>query len=131
MFGFGKKEKVEFEATERITNYLEYDANSELVRFDGKHIFRKSDIQLCRVKYGSKTYDKVNLGRAALGAAAFGIVGYLLAGTHEEDYVSNITFEIKANDKFYYKPLTIGKVKAKNAKTILEVAEKAMDFLNN
>ena len=130
MFGFfKKKENVEFEATQKITHYLEYDANRELVRFN-KNVFSKNDIQLYRLKFGSKVYNKVNLGRAAIGGAAFGLAGIILAGTHQEEYVSNITLEIKVNDKFYFCPLTIGKMKASSARGILDVAEKAIAFLD-
>lgn len=133
MFGFKKKEKAgeEFNATVSFSNYLQYDEVRNTIKVMGKGApIPVESIQLYNLKYGNKTYNKTNVGKAALGGALFGVAGVLLAGTHEEDYLSNLTIEIKANDKFYYIPMIIGKMKMKTAKGVLTYAEKIINFLD-
>lgn len=130
---FSKKEKVEFEATKKFgVNWLQYDENRKLIKImNVKSPIPVEDIQLYRIKYGNKTYNKANLGKAAVGGAVLGLAGVILAGTHTEEYISNLTVEIKANDKFYYIPLIIGKMKAQAAKGILNSAEEMIEFLDS
>ena len=130
LFGFGKKEAIEFDATKSFGTYLQYDENRQLIKvMNVKQPIPVADIQLYRLKYGNKVYDKANIGKAAIGGALFGVAGVILAGTHQEEYISNLTVEIKANDKFYYIPMIIGKMKVSSAKNIFASAEKIIAFL--
>lgn len=129
---FSKKEKQEFEATKSfMVNELQYDENRKLIKVKtSKDLIPVSAIETYSLTFGNKTYDKANLGKALVGGAAFGLVGVLLAGTHKEEYISNIKVMIKANGKFYYLPLTIGKVKASAAEGILNRAQDMIAFLD-
>ena len=130
---FSKKEKVEFEATTSFGRWLQYDENRNLIKItEGiKKIIPVEDIQLYQVKCGTKTYNKANLGKAAVGGALFGVAGVVLAGTHEEEYISNLNILIKANDKFYSIPMIIGKMKKSSAKGVIEQADKIVEFLDS
>lgn len=130
---FSKKPKEDFEATKSfMVNELQYDENRQLIKVKtSKDLIPVSAIETYSLTYGSKTFDKVNLGRAIIGGTAFGLVGVVLAGTHKEEYISNIKIMIKANGKFYFLPLTIGKVKANVAEGILKRAEDMILFLDD
>lgn len=131
---FNKKKTDEFEAAKTfMVDKLQYDEKRNLIKIKNGfqvNIIPVDDIQTYSLKFGSKTYDKANLGKAFIGGATFGLVGVILAGTHKEEYVSNITVSIKANDKFYFLPLTIGKMKYEASKRILESAESMIRFLD-
>ena len=131
---FNKKKKVEFEATKTfMVDRLQYDEKRSLIKIKNGfqvNIISIDDIQTYSLKFGNKTYDKTNLGKALVGGVTFGLVGVILAGTHKEEYISNITISIKANDKFYFLPLTIGKTKYDVSKGILEEAEHIIKFLD-
>lgn len=129
---FNKKVKEEFEATKSfMVNELQYDENRKLIKVKtSKDLIPVSAIETYSLTFGNKTYDKANLGKALVGGAAFGLVGVLLAGTHKEEYISNIKVMIKANGKLYYLPLTIGKVKASAAEGILNRAQDMIVFLD-
>ena len=131
MFGFKKKENVEFEATRKFSDYLMYDENRNLIKIKGvKTPIAVEDIQLYQLKYGNKTYDRVDLGEAMVGGALFGVLGIVMAGTHKDEYISNLTIMIKANDKFYSIPMIIGKMKVNLAKSIVSQAEQMIAFLD-
>ena len=129
---FSKKVKEEFNATKSfMVDMLQYDENRKLIKIKNvKNLIPVEDIQLYQLKFGNKTYTKTNLGRAIVGGVAFGWVGVVMAGTRKEEYISNIQITIKANDKFYFIPLTIGKVKASAAEAILHRAEDMISFLD-
>ena len=129
---FSKKEKVEFEATRKfMVDMLQYDENRNTIKIKNvKQPIPVESIQTYSLKFGSKTYNKANLGKAIVGGSVLGLAGIVLAGTHTEEYISNIQVMIKADDKFYYIPLTIGKVKASVAKGILERAQEMIAFLD-
>ena len=130
---FKKKENVEFEATKSfMVDMLQYDENRKLIKIKNvKNPIPVENIQTYQLKFGNKTYNKVNLGRTAIGGAVLGLAGVVLAGTHTEEYVNNITIMIKADDKFHFIPLTIGKVKMSAAKGILDKAEEMIEFLDS
>lgn len=129
---FNRKPKEEFEATKAfMVNELLYDENRKLIKVKtSKDLIPVAAIETYSLTFGNKTYDKANLGRAIVGGAAFGLVGVIMAGTHKEEYISNIKIMIKANGKFYYLPLTIGKLKASAAEGILKRAEDMIKFLD-
>lgn len=134
---FSKKEKVEFEATQVIAvGWMEYDENRKLVKIINgmsKKYIPVDKITDYSVKYGEKTYTKANLGKAVVGGAMFGVAGVILAGTHQEDYVKNITLCIRVDDPkqpFVFLPLTIGKMKMSAAKGIIKSADKMIAFLD-
>lgn len=128
-----KKKKQEFEATKSfMVNELQYDENRKLIKVKtSKDLIPVTAIKGYSLTFGNKTYTKVDLGRAIVGGAAFGLIGVVLAGTHQEEYISNITVRIKTDDKLYVLPLTIGKVKYNMAKGILQKAEEMIEFLNS
>ena len=132
---FKKKNTEEFEATKSfMVDKLQYDETRGLIKIKNGfqiNIIPVADIQTYNLTFGSKIYTKTNLGKALVGGAVLGVAGVLLAGTHQEEEISNITVMIKANDKFYYLPLTIGKMKAKTARGILESAESMIAFLDS
>ena len=127
---FGKKESPEFEVTEVIyVGTIEYDANRKLIRVKNgfkKDIIATTDINDIIITCGNKTVSKKNLGSAIAGAAVFGAAGILLAGTHEVEYISNLTITIVTAEKRVYLPLVIGKVKKGNW---LETAQKIVEKL--
>ena len=131
---FNKKKTNEFKATKTfMVDRLQYDEKQNLIRLKNGfqvNVIPIDNIQTYSLKFGNKTYYKVNLGKAFVGGATLGLVGVILAGTHKEEYVSNITVSIKANDKFYFLPLTIGKIKYDVAKGILQSAEGMIKFLD-
>ena len=129
---FKKKENTEFEATKTFGRWLQYDENHRLIKItEGiKKIISLEDIQLYQIKYGDKIYNKANLGNMVTGGVLFGVNGILLAGSHTEEYISNLGITIKANDKFYFIPMIIGKMKKSSAKGILEQAENIVQFLD-
>jgi len=131
---FNKKKTNEFEATKTfMVDKLQYDENRNLIKIKNGlqvNIISVDDIQTYSLKFGSKTYDKANLSKAFIGGVTLGLVGVILAGTHKEEYISNITVSIKANDKFYFLPLTVGKMKYEACKGILESAENMIKFLD-
>ena len=122
---FNKKEKVNFKATEVIyVGTVEYDANSNLLMIKNgfkKDYINPGEIQDIIVTCGQKTVSKKNLGSALAGAAVFGVAGLLLAGSHDVEYISNLSITIITANGRHIIPLTIGKVKKGNW---LEVAEK-------
>lgn len=130
---FGKKEKaeVEFEATDVIfVGSIDYDANRKLIRVKNgfqKNIFATADVEDIIITCGQKTVSKKNLGGAIAGAALFGTAGILLAGTHDVEYISNLTITFVTKEKRIYLPLVIGKTKKG---TWLETAEKIVNELN-
>ena len=117
---FGKKEKneVAFDATDVIyVGTIDYDANRKLIRVKNgfkKDIVATSDVEDIIITCGNKTVSKKNLGGAIAGAAVFGVAGILLAGSHEVEYISNLTITIITKDKRIYLPLVIGKTKKGN-----------------
>lgn len=132
---FGNKKKIkEFEATKTfMVDRFQYDENRGLIKIKNGfqvNIIPIDTIETYSLTYGNKTYDKTNISRAVIGGALFGILGILTAGTHKEEYISNMTIMIKANGKFYYLPLIIGKVKYDRAKEMLQRAEKIIAFLD-
>lgn len=134
MFG-KKKDKVEFEATKSFMGgNFQYDENRRLIRIKNGfqvNIIPADSIQTYSLMYGDKTYTKANLGKAVVGGALFGILGIAAAGTHKEEYISNMKIMIKADDKFYYLILTIGKMKVSAAKGILKTAEDIIALLDD
>lgn len=129
---FSKKENVEFEATKSfMVDMLKYDEKRNTIKIKNvKQPIPVESIQTYSLKFGSKTYNKANLGKAIIGGSVLGLAGVILAGTHTEEYISNIEVMIKANDKFYFIPLTLGKVKASVAKGILDRAQDMIAFLD-
>lgn len=134
MFKFFKKEKQEdFEVTKNFNDYLLYDEKRNLIKIKGnKRPISVNDIQTYSLNYGNKTYNKINLGEAIVKGSLFGTLGILHTGTHTEDYISNINIMIKANNKFYYIIMTIGKIKSSSlfAQRSLKSAEEIITFLN-
>ena len=123
---FSKKEKVEFKATEVISVAagVEYDANNNLLQVKNgfkKEYIKPQDIEDIIVTCGQKTVSKKNLGSALAGAAIFGAAGLLLAGSHDVEYISNLSITIITTSGRVVIPLVIGKVKKGNW---LETAEK-------
>ncbi len=123
---FSKKEKVEFKATEVISVAagVEYDANNNLLQVKNgfkKEYIKPQDIEDIIVICGQKTVSKKNLGSALAGAAIFGAAGLLLAGSHDVEYISNLSITIITASGRVVIPLVIGKVKKGNW---LETAEK-------
>jgi hypothetical protein len=129
---FSKKVKEEFNATKSfMVDMLQYDEERKLIKIKNvKNLIPVESIQLYQLKFGNKVYTKTNLGRAIVGGVAFGWIGVVMAGTHKEEYISNIQITIKADDKFYFIPLTIGKVKASAAEAILHKADDMISFLD-
>lgn len=128
---FKKKNKVEFEFTQQVGDYVKYDELQRRFLFQNKTIVNCEEIIDYKLTYGNKTYTKKNLGTALAAGTLFGVGGYILAGTHQEEYVSNITVSIKtANNGVIYIPLTIGKMKMSHAKGILESAERIVALLD-
>ena len=131
---FGKKpaEAVQFDATEIIyVGTIEYDANRKLIRIKNgfkKDIISASDVEDIIITCGNKTVSKKNLGGALIGGALFGTAGILLAGSHEVEYISNLTITVVTKDKRIYLPLVIGKTKKG---TWLETAQKIVERLEN
>lgn len=131
MFGFKKKDKVEFEATRTFGSYFQYDANRQAVKIMAtKKIIPVSSIETYQLNYGNKVYTKKNLGSAVVGTAMFGVVGAILAGTHSEEYISNLNILIRADGKFYSIPMIIGKIKMSSAKGTLRIADEIIEFLD-
>lgn len=134
MFG-KKKDKVDFEATRTFMGGdFQYDENRRLIRIKNGfqvNIIPVDNIQTYSLMYGDKTYTKANLGKAVVGGALFGILGIAAAGARKEEYISNMKIMIKANDKFYYLILTIGKMKLNAAKGILKTAEDIIVLLDD
>ncbi len=123
---FSKKEKVEFKATEVISVAagVEYDANNNLLQVKNgfkKEYIKPQNIEDIIVTCGQKTVSKKNLGSALAGAAIFGAAGLLLAGSHDVEYISNLSITIITTSGRVVIPLVIGKVKKGNW---LETAEK-------
>lgn len=127
---FNKKEKVEFEATDIIyVGTIDYDANRKLIRIKNgfqKNIVAAADVEDIIVTCGNKTVTKKNVGGAIAGAAVFGVAGLLLAGSHQVEYISNLTITIVTKDKRIYLPLVIGKEKKGRW---LEIAQKIVEKL--
>ena len=128
---FGKKEKdtVAFDATDVIyVGTIDYDANRKLIRVKNgfkKDIVAAADVEDIIITCGNKTVSKKNLGSALAGAAVFGVAGILLAGSHEVEYISNLTITIITKEKRIYLPLVIGKVKKGNwMETAQRIVEK-------
>lgn len=129
---FNKKKEVAFEATKAfMVDMLQYDEKRKLIKIKGeKQPIAIEDITGYSLTFGNKTYTKANLGRAFIGGAAFGLAGIILAGTHQEEYVSNIKLTIIACGKPHFILLTLGKVKMNAAKGILDRAEAMVRFLD-
>lgn len=132
---FSKKDKKveEFEATKKfMVDMLQYDEGRKLIKLKGsKDLIPVENIQSYSLTFGSKTYDKANLGKAFIYGSITGLAGVVLAGTHKQEYVSNIKITVKAADKLYILPLTIGKVKIEAADGILSRAESMILFLDS
>ena len=130
---FKKKESVEFDATITFGRWLQYDETRRLVKItEGiKKVISVDDIKSYQLKYGDKIYNKANLGKAIVGGALFGASGVILAGTHAEEYISNLGIMINVNDKFYCIPMIIGKMKKSSATNILKQAENIIKFLDD
>ena len=112
---------------------FQYDEKHNLIKIKigfKVNIIPVENIQTYSLSFGNKTYNKSNLGKALVGGAVFGLAGIILAGTHTEEYVSNIKIMIKANDKFYFLIMTIGKVKVNAVRNILNEAEKIIRLLD-
>lgn len=132
---FSKKESVEFEATDVIfVGTIDYDANRKLIRVKNgfkKDIISTSDVKDIIITCGNKTVSKKNIGGSIAGVAVFGAAGLLLAGTHEVEYISNLTITIITKDKRIYLPLVVGKTKKGNwletAQRIVEKLEAVID----
>ena len=130
--GLFNRNKVAFEATQQISDYLKFNENTKEFMFKGcKAIIAADDITDYELKYGAKTYNKKNLGTAIAAGALFGVGGILLTGSHQEEYVSNISIAIKtkSNGNILI-PLTIGKMKMDRAKGIIQMAEKMIALLD-
>jgi hypothetical protein len=127
---FSKKEVIEFETTDVIyVGTIDYDANRKLIRVKNgfkKDIVAVADIEDIIVTCGNKTVTKKNLGGAIAGAAVFGVAGLLLAGSHQVEYISNLTITIVTKNKRIYLPLVIGKEKKGRW---LEIAQKIVEKL--
>lgn len=131
MFGFKKKDKVEFEATRTFGSYFQYDENRQAVKIMAtKKIIPVSSIETFQLNYGNKVYTKKDFGSAIVGTAMFGVIGAILAGTHSEEYISNMNILIRADGKFYSIPLLLGKHKLSSAKGTLRVANEIIEFLD-
>ena len=132
---FSKKESVEFEGTDVIfPGTIDYDANRKLIRVKNgfkKDIVSTSDVKDIIITCGNKKVSKKNIGGSIAGAAIFGVAGLLLAGTHEVEYISNLTITIITKDKRIYLPLVVGKTKKGNwletAQRIVEKLEAVID----
>lgn len=122
---FNKKETMDFESTDIIyVGTIDYDSKRKLIRIKNgfkKDIISTSEVEDIIITCGQNTVSKKNLGSAVAGAAVFGVAGILLAGTHEVEYISNLTITIITKNKRIYLPLVIGKVKKGNW---LETAQK-------
>ncbi len=129
---FTKKENVEFESTEVIyVGTIDYDCNRNLIRVKNgfkKDIISVTDIDDIIITCGNKTVSKKNLGGAIAGAAVFGVAGLLLAGSHEVEYISNLTITIITKDKRICIPLVIGKTKKGNW---METAQRIVEKIEN
>lgn len=129
---FTKKENIEFESTEVIyVGTIDYDCNRNLIRVKNgfkKDIISVTDIDDIIITCGNKTVSKKNLGGAIAGAAVFGVAGLLLAGSHEVEYISNLTITIITKDKRICIPLVIGKTKKGNW---METAQRIVEKIEN
>ena len=136
---FSKKEKVEFKATEVIyVGTVEYDGKRNLLQIKNgfkKDYINPQDIEDIIITCGNKTVSKKNLGSALVGAAIFGAAGLLLAGSHDVEYISNLSITIITNNGRVVIPLVIGKVKRGNwlevAEKIVSKIEKLAETINN
>ena len=132
LFDKKTKETTPFDATETIyVGTIDYDATRKLIRVKNgfkKDIVATADVEDIIITCGNKTVSKKNLGGAIAGAAVFGVAGILLAGSHEVEYISNLTITIIAKDKRIYIPLVIGKVKKGNW---METAQRIVERLEN
>lgn len=126
-------ESADFNATKNfMSGMLLVDEERKLIKVKGnKDLIPFAAVQTYSLSFGNKTYNRANLGKAIVGGAVFGLAGVVLAGTHTDEYISNIKIMIKANNKYYYLPLTIGKIKASAAKGILNSAEGIIAFLDS
>lgn len=126
---FSKKEVIEFETTDVIyVGTIDYDANRQLIRVKNgfkKDIVAVADVEDIIVTCGNKTVSKKNISGAIAGAAVFGVAGLLLAGSHQVEYISNLTITIVTKDKRIYLPLVVGKTqKGRWLETAQKIVEK-------
>ena len=129
LFSKKEKESILFETTDIIyVGHIDYDSNRKLIRVKNgfkKDIVSTFDVEDIVITCGNKTVSKKNLGGAIAGAAVFGVAGILLAGSHEVEYISNLTITIITNNKKIYLPLVIGKTKKGNwMETAQRIVEK-------
>lgn len=132
---FGKKKNTEeFEATKAfMVDMLQYDESRNTFRIKNgfnKHYIKADDIQTYWLSYGNKKVTRKNMGSVVAGSLVIGALpAMILAGTHTDEYISNLTLNIKANNKFYALPLIIGKMKGTAAQNILKTAEDMIQFI--
>ena len=116
-----------------MVDMLQYDEVTATFRIKNgfnKTYIKARDIQTYQLKYGAKTVTRKSMGAVAAGSLAIGFLpALLLAGTHKDEYISNLSLVIKANDKFYTLPLIIGKMKGAAAQNILNKAEEMINFI--
>lgn len=124
--GIFNKKQANFDVSEVLfPGTLFYDeGRKQLLLKSGlkQHYMMVAEIDDILITCGQQKVSKKNLGSALAGAAVFGIGGILLAGSHEVEYISNLTITFVLKDgKRVVLPLTIGKTKAGNW---LQTAEK-------
>lgn len=122
---FNRKEKESFDATKKfMVDVLQYDENRNLIKIKNgfkSDIIAVNSIDSIKIGFNGKVYNETDTRT---------VINGILAGTYKED-IGNIQIRIKADKKFYFAIVSIGKLSANKAERLLTSSLEAVNFINS